>query len=157
MLVATLLLAAADEAPLIDVDGTVFVQWALFLIMMAICARLLFKPYLKLRDERKKSTEGAREDASSMQARAREMFANYEAQLQQALLRGAAERQTLRSEGAGRERELLGAARDEAQKAIEAARLRTSTEAGMARKQLEQQSAALTTQIVRKILGREVA
>src|SRR5260370_3861406 len=116
MLLASLLIAAQEETthPLIDLDGTLFVQWALFLIVMAICSRFLFKPYLKLRDSRRANTEGAREEAQSMQKRAHEMVENYDAQLQRARTRGAEERQRLRSEGAGYEREVVGAARDEA-------------------------------------------
>jgi F-type H+-transporting ATPase subunit b len=125
--------------------------------MMAVCSRLLFKPYLKLRDQRRDSTEGARHEAQSMQKRAQEMVENYDAQLTRARQRGAEEMQRLRAEGSARERELLGIARDEALKALEAARLRISTEAGMAKKQLEQQTTALTRQIVTKILGREAA
>jgi F-type H+-transporting ATPase subunit b len=158
MFLATLLIAAQEEpTPLIDLDGTLFVQWALFLIVMAICSRFLFKPYLKLRDSRRAANEGAREEAQSMQKRAHEMLENYDAELQRARARGADERQRLRSEGAGYEREVVGAARDEAQKALEAARLRITTEAGTARKQLETQSVVLSKLIVRKILGREVA
>jgi F0F1-type ATP synthase membrane subunit b/b' len=159
MLVATLLIAApeAKAQPLIDVDGTLFIQFALFLIMIAVCSRLLFKPYLKLRDTRHAKNEGAREEAVAMQERAREIVAQYDAQLQRARLRGGEERQRLRSEGAAHEREVLGRARDEAQKALEAARLRISTEASAARIQLQIQSVSLAKQIVKKVLGREVA
>ena len=158
MFLATLLIAAQEEpTPLIDLDGTLFVQWALFLIVMAICSRFLFKPYLKLRDSRRAANEGAREEAQAMQKRAQDMLESYDQELQRARLRGAEERQRLRSEGAGYEREVVGAARDEAQKALEAARLRITTEAGTARKQLETQSVVLSRLIVRKILGREVA
>lgn len=157
MLLATLLIAAQEEAPLIDVDGTLFVQWALFLIVLAICSRLLFKPFLQLRDSRRANTEGAREEAQAMQKRAHDMVDNYDAELQRARLRGAEERQRLRAEGAGHEREVVGAAREQAQKTLDAARLRINTEAAAARKQLESQSVALSQQIVRKVLGREVA
>jgi F-type H+-transporting ATPase subunit b len=158
MLLATLLTAAQEESPpLIDLDGTLIVQWVLFLIVMLICSQLLFKPYLKLRDSRRKNTEGAREEAHSMQKRAHDMLESYDQQLQRARTRGAEERQRLRSEGAGYEREVVGAARDEAQKALDAARQRINGEASTARKQLEAQSTLLTQQIVRKILGREAA
>jgi F-type H+-transporting ATPase subunit b len=159
MLLATLLLAAPEEGPppLIDVDGTLFIQWALFLILMFVAARFLFRPYLKLRDTRGEKTEGARHEATAMQGQARDVVANYEAALQRARMRGAEERQRLRSEGAAHERQVLGVARDESQKSIEAARLRISTEAAAARKQLELSSVALSRQIVKKVLGREVA
>ena len=72
MFVATLLIAAQEEAPppLIDVDGTLFVQFALFLIMFAIGNAFLFQPYLKLRERRKQGIDGARAEAEQMSAKA---------------------------------------------------------------------------------------
>jgi len=159
MLLATLLTAAAEEAepPLIDVDGTLYVQFALFLIMLLILSRVLFKPYLKLRDDRHKGIEGAREEAHGMEGKARQIVADYDAKLTAAKQRGAEERQRLRTEGAIHERQVLGAARDEAQKALDGARGKIASDSAAARAKLEQESTALTRQIVKKILGREVA
>jgi F-type H+-transporting ATPase subunit b len=160
MYLATLLTAAVQEegqTPLIDIDGTLFVQWALFLIMLAVLSRFLFRPYLKVRDSRHAGIEGAREEAHKMEASARDIVADYDAQLTRARLRGNEERARLRGEGAAHERQVLGAARDEAHKALEAARLRISTDAGKAAAQLQTQSTQLAQQVVRKILGREVA
>ena len=46
MFVATLLIAAPEEAspPLIDVDGTLFVQFALFVLMLIVLSRLRVSP-----------------------------------------------------------------------------------------------------------------
>src|SRR5438105_10227184 len=152
MFVATLLIAAQEEAPppLIDVDGTLFVQFALFLIMLFVLSRLLFKPYLQLRDARHKGIEGAREEAVSMQERARQVGVDYDAKLTRARQRGADERQKLRSEGAIYERQVLGAARDESQKALEQARGKINSDASVARDALTKESAALARQIVKK-------
>lgn len=158
MLLATLLTRAPEEAPpLIDVDGTLIVQFVLFLILLFILQQVLFKPYWKLRDSRHAGIEGAREDAHKMEERARNIVADYDAKLTGARLRGAEERQRLRAEGAVYERQVVGAARDESQKALGAARGRITSEAGTARAQLEQQSVSLAREIVKKILGREVA
>jgi F-type H+-transporting ATPase subunit b len=159
MFVATLLIAAQEEAPppLIDVDGTLFVQFALFLVMLFVLSRLLFKPYLQLRDARHKGIEGAREEAASMQERARQVGADYDAKLTRARQRGADERQKLRSEGAIYERQVLGAARDESQKALDQARTKIISDASVARETLTKESTTLARQIVKKILGREVA
>ena len=158
MLLATLLTRAPEEAPpLIDVDGTLFVQFALFLILLVILSRVLFRPYWKLRDARHAGIEGAREDAHKMEERARHIVADYEAKLSAARLRGNEERQRLRSEGAVHERQVVGAARDEAHKALTSARGRIDSDAKTARAQLELQSTSLAREIVKKILGREVA
>jgi F-type H+-transporting ATPase subunit b len=159
MFVATLLIVAQEEAPppLIDVDGTVFVQFGLFLIMLIVLTRVLFRPYLAMRDRRHKGIEGAREEASAMQERARQTNADYDAKLTKARQRGGEERATLRGQAAIYERQVLGAAREESQKALEGARAKISGEATAARDTLTKESAALARQIAVKILGREVA
>ena len=156
MFVATLLIAE-QSPPLIDLDGTVFVQFALFVIMLIVLSRVLFRPYLAMRDARHKGIEGAREEASAMQERARQTNADYDAKLTKARQRGAEERARLRGEGAIYERQVLGAARDESQKTIDAARGKINADAGAARDKLGAESSALAKQIVKKILGREAA
>jgi F-type H+-transporting ATPase subunit b len=158
MLVATLLIAQEEAPPpLIDVDGTLFVQFGFFLIMLFVLSRVLFRPYLKMRDARHKGIEGAREEASAMQERARQTNADYDAKLTKARLRGAEERARLRGEGAIHERQVLGAARDESQKQLNAARGKITADADRARQALTVESTALAKQIVKKILGREAA
>ncbi|HEX9103599.1 MAG TPA: ATP synthase F0 subunit B [Polyangia bacterium] len=151
------MLIAESSPPLIDIDGTLFVQFALFVIMLIVLSRVLFKPYLAMRDARHKGIEGAREEAASMQERAQKTNADYDARLTKARLRGAEERARLRGEGAIYERQVLGAARDESQKVLDAARTRIGADAGSARDQLAAESTALAKQIVKKILGREAA
>ncbi|MGZ3407464.1 MAG: F0F1 ATP synthase subunit B family protein [Polyangia bacterium] len=138
-------------------DGTLFVQFFFFVIMLIVLSRVLFKPYLAMRAARHKGIEGAREEASSMQERAQKTGADYDARLTKARLRGAEERARLRGEGAIYERQVLGAARDESQKVLEAARARIAGDAGQAREKLTAESTALARQIAKKILGREVA
>jgi F-type H+-transporting ATPase subunit b len=159
MFVATLLIAAHEEQPppLIDVDGTLFVQFGLFVIMLVVLSRVLFRPYLRMRDARHKSIEGAREEASAMQERARLTSGEYDAKLTRARQRGAEERARLRGEGVVYERQVLGAARDESNKVLEGARAKITSEAAAARDKLAAESQLLARQIVTKILGREVA
>lgn len=159
MFVATLLIAAPEEAspPLIDVDGTLFVQFAFFLIMLFVLSRFVFRPYLAMRDARHKGIEGAREEAAAMQERARATNADYDVKLTKARQRGAEERARLRGEGAVYERQVLGAARDESQKVLDTARAKIAADAAAARDKLAAESTGLARQIVRKILGREAA
>ena len=159
MFFATLLLRAAEEAPppLIDLDGTVLVQFGFFVIMFIVLGRFMFRPYLKMREDRDKGIDGARKEARHMEESANKIVAEYDAQLNRAKLRGAEERQKLRTEAAVRERQLLGAARDEAQKVLGEARGKIASEAAAARTTLTAQSAALAKQMAKKIVGREVA
>ncbi len=158
MLFATLL-AQVEEAPppLIDVDGTLFLQLGLFILMWIALSALLFRPYLRMRAERDKGIGGARDEAHKMEERARTIVGEYEGKFGRAKLRGQEERARLRSEAAARERQLLGQARDESQRAIEAAKTKITSDAEAARKQLDAQARELAKQMAKKILGREVA
>jgi len=42
----------SHEPQLIDLDGTLFVQLGLFLLAVVVLYRFLWKPYLRVRDER---------------------------------------------------------------------------------------------------------
>lgn len=157
MFLATLLIAEPAPPPLIDVDGTVLVQFGLFVIMLVILNQLLFKPYLKMRSARDEGIAGARHKAKDMDARARKIVADYDAEMLRAKQRGAEERARLRSEAAVRERQLLGAAREQSGRALSEARAQVTAQASQAQKGLDAEAAKLAHEMARKILGREVA
>jgi F-type H+-transporting ATPase subunit b len=159
MLLAVLATTAAEEhaPPLIDVDGTVLVQWLLFMFMLVVLSRLMFKPYLKLRETREKNIGGAKHEAHEMETKAEKMVADYEAKMAQARNQAGDERTKLRGEAAARERQVVGAARDEAGKALDEARTKVAAQAATAKQALSAQAAVLAKQVAKKLLGREVA
>ena len=70
-----LLLTAAPEAhepQLIDVDATVVVQLGIFLLLLVVLGRWLWRPYLRLRTERVERVEGYREEAARLEADAQQ-------------------------------------------------------------------------------------
>jgi len=148
-------LAAAH--PLIDIDGTVFVQFGLFLILLVVANKLLFQPYLQLRERRKAGIEGARAEAERMTAQADSRLADYEKQLAAARNRANDEGRKVRAEAAAHEKDVTDKARSEAQKSIDEATSKMRTEAEAARLQLLPQANTLARQIASKLLGREVA
>src|SRR5262245_20051674 len=116
----TILMVEEGPPPLIDLDGTVLLQWGLFFLMWGILHFTLFRPYLKMRGERDRGIAGAKEEAHGMRTRADQMMENYQGQLSRARLRGQEERLRLRTEAVARERELVGVARAQAQKTLDA-------------------------------------
>jgi F-type H+-transporting ATPase subunit b len=148
-------LAAAH--PLIDIDGTVFVQFGLFMILLVVANKLLFQPYLQLRERRKAGIEGARAEAERMTASADAKLADYEKQLAAARSRANEEGRKVRAEAAAHEKDVTDKARAEAQKSIDEATAKMRAEAEAARLQLLPQANALAKQIASRLLGREVA
>jgi F-type H+-transporting ATPase subunit b len=148
---------ASGGHPLIDIDATAFVQFALFLITMYVANRLLFQPYLALRERRKAGIEGARAEADRMTAEADAKLADYEKQLAVARNRANEEGRKIRGEATAHEREVTDKARATAQTAIDEAQAKMRGETESARTQLMPQADAIAKQIASKLLGREVA
>ena len=79
--IAPIVTIAAKEHPLIDIDGTVFLQLGVFAVLFFVSNKLLFQPYLRLREARRAGIEGAREEADRMTAEADAKLADFEKSL----------------------------------------------------------------------------
>lgn len=147
----------ASGHPLIDIDATSIVQFALFLVLMFVTNKLMFQPYLALRERRKAGIEGARAEAERMTAQADAKLADYEKQVAVARNRANEEARKVRGEAVVHEREVTEKARTEAQTAIDEAQTKMRSETQAARAQLMPQAEAIAKQLASKLLGREVA
>jgi len=150
-------IASADEHPIIDLDGTVFLQFGIFVFMALIATKLLFKPYLAMREARDAGITGARDEADRMAAEADGQLADYETKLASARAKAHAEQQKIRAEAATHEQEVTGKARAEALAAIESSKAKVHEETEAARAELLPKADELANQIVGKLLGRSVA
>ena len=150
-----LAVAASDDVPLIDVDHTLWIQLGIFLLLMLFLSKVVFGPYLKLKDARSKGIEGARAEAKTMQEGAAERVADYETRLLQAKQRGAEERARLRAEGADREHEILTQTRDETSRSVDAARAALHQQATKLRADMAPRVGDLAAAVVKKLLGRD--
>ncbi len=153
----TPIVSLAAGHPLIDIDLTVVVQFVLFLVLFLIANKLLFQPYLALRERRRAGIEGARAEADRMTAQADAKLADYEKQLAVARDKANAEGRKVRAEAAQHEREVTDKARASAQKAIDEAQAKMRAETDAARATLMPQADALARTMATKLLGREVA
>jgi F-type H+-transporting ATPase subunit b len=151
------LVSVASGHPLIDVDLTAVVQFVLFLVLALVSNKLLFQPYLALRERRRAGIEGARAEAEKMTAQADAKLADYEKQLAVARDRAGEEGRKVRLEAAQHEREVTDQARASAQKAIDEAQATMRSQTDQARAQLLPQAGALARAISSKLLGREVS
>jgi F-type H+-transporting ATPase subunit b len=153
----TLVSLASGGHPLIDIDLTAVVQFALFLILMFVSNKLLFQPYLALRERRRAGIDGARGEAERMTAEADAKLADYEKSLAVARSRANEEGRKVRAEAAAHEREVTEQARAQAQVAVDEAQTKMRAETEAARGQLLPQADAIASRIASKLLGREIA
>lgn len=154
----------ADSAPpaevhspqLIDLDGTALIQFALFLLLVAILTKLLWKPYLRVKAERVSRVDGYRKEAQRMDTDAAGRLARAEAAMADARRVGSAERTKARAEAQTHEQALVAGAQADAQKELAAARGRLEAIVVRERTRIQTVAAEIGAEAARRILGRDV-
>lgn len=149
--------AAGNSHPLIDIDWTVAIQGLLFFVMLALANKLLFQPYLQLRDKRIAGIDGAKAEAERMSAEADAKLADYEAQLKAARSRAADEQRKVRTEATQHEQQVTEQGRKTVQTALDQAMTRVQNDTKAARAELAPKAEVIARQMVKQLLGREVA
>jgi F-type H+-transporting ATPase subunit b len=153
---ALLVAASEQEVPLIDIDNTLWLQLGLFLLLLVFLSRVVFRPYLKLRDAREANMAGARAKAKAAGEEAQRLIVEYDERLNAARQRGADEADRIHAESREREARYLSAARAEAQAALDKARDSLAAQAGTLRTQMRPRAIEIASVIATKLLGREV-
>lgn len=148
---ASLLLASI---PVVDIDGTMFVQLGIYLTLVFILGPLLFKPWLEAQARRSEAIEGALTKSRTMRTEADELAQDYDQRLDAAREKAHGVRSTARKQEEAAQADVLAAARDEANKGLSAERERIATETEQAREALGGRVDELATEITTKLLGR---
>src|SRR5512136_928233 len=104
---------------MIDLNFTVIFQLAIVLILMVALSSLVFKPFLRVVEERKDWIEGAEKKARALQQRSEELMERYQDSMSAAQAQGASIREQIRKEGMTQETEILQKAMEEANRFLE--------------------------------------
>lgn len=141
-------------APVVDIDGTIFIQGGIFLVLMFVLQQLLFKPWLEVQDRRDEKIDGAFKAAEDLEARAQAKELEYTERLgkarEAAMSQRSQERKAKEAEGA----EIVSLARTEATEQLAAEKARLGAEADKARAALDERIDGLAQAITEKVLGR---
>jgi len=140
----------------IKLDWTLFLQFANFMILMAVLNALLFKPLRAALQARREAIESSKAKVHDIDEQVQAQIARYEAQLQEARLQGAQERATLRKAGQEEETRILGAANQTTAEKLQTIKEQIQEEAGTARQALRNETEALARDIAGKVLGRAI-
>jgi F-type H+-transporting ATPase subunit b len=152
--------AKAPEAPeqqLLDVDGTLFLNLGLFLLSMFLLTKFLWRPYLKVREQRSTRVEGYKEEAKRLEAEAAARLSKVEAELGDARRAGSRARARVRADAQRREQEIMTAAQSTAQKTLAEARARVEAAYNAEKATLASRAEALGREAAEKVLGRRLA
>lgn len=148
--------ALLSGGSIIDLDGTVFVQLAMFFIAFVVLYALVFKPMVALLDARDHAIEGAKDEAKHLEAEVLSKQATFDAQLRSVQSSSGEDRERLRAEGQELERRLLETVRVETQQLQSDAKAKLDSEARIARAELASGRPELARIIASRVLGREV-
>ncbi len=151
-----LLLAFEAALPVVDVDNTIFIQGAIFLILIVVLKPLLFDPWLAARDRRAQRIGGAFEEAALLREQAAEKSAEYDARLRRAKDEAMSLRSDRRKAAEGEEAQLVAAARREAAESLDATKSKISTDIEQARAELQGRVDSLAGDVTKQVLGRAV-
>jgi F-type H+-transporting ATPase subunit b len=140
----------------VDFDLTFLAQFVLFAMFIVVIKPLLFDPMLRVFEERERRTEGAKQKAREMDAKAGELLQRYEAELDKVRREANVERDRLRAETARIEAQIMAEARAETARILETGKARITAEVAELRRELESTRPALAAEIAERVLGREV-
>lgn len=132
------------------------VQGVIFIIVLFILNKILFRPTLKILHEREKKTEGFFNDAEDMGKRAEKTLEQYNEKLRQAKKEALELKRKFILEGTEKKEAILGGARKESHEFLEEMRGNIANEAESAKKTLQQQVENLGTAMAERALGRSV-
>jgi F-type H+-transporting ATPase subunit b len=158
--VYTALAQVAPQSPepqLLDVDATSYLMFGLFLLTVFVLTQWLWKPYIRVREERVARVDGYRQEAERLEREAETRLARVEAQLAEARRVGSGERARARAEAQAHEGKLISEAQAAAQRSLSDARTRVEAAVATERAKLQDRASVLARQITEKVLGRSVA
>ncbi len=136
---------------MIDLDLTLFIQLANFLVTMVMLNVLLIRPVRDIIRRRRELSDGMAETADSLNSRAARLLAQYENALQLAREEGNALCQTARQEAENNSQALLAAAGTDAQETLSRARETTKKDIASTREQIHADIPLLAETVVEKL------
>ncbi len=139
---------------MIELNSTVIIQLAVVLFLMVILSTIVFKPFLRVLQERRDWVEGAEKKAKELQRRTEELMEKYRQAMAAAQAQGANIREEIRKESLAREMEILQRAMEEANGFLGEMKSKIQEKTRVARGSLRLHVANLSREIAEKILGR---
>jgi F-type H+-transporting ATPase subunit b len=140
----------------INLDWTLWMQMINFLVLLFILNHLLYKPILKILDERKKKVNDAADAVKELERSSEEKLARYHEQIQDAKIQALSKKEEIKAAGMNDGNGLIDQAKEESDKVLLQARDDIKKEAAMAREALRRQSQEMATTIAEKLLGRSL-
>lgn len=149
-------LPLAEAVPVVDIDGTLFIQGGLFLLLMFILQGLLFKPWLAVREKRAQRIEGALAASTRLKEEAHELGLEYDARLSKARDHALGVRNDARHAAEGEMATIVADAREKAGAALDVDRANIERQGERVQKELASRVDELARDVAARVIGRTV-
>lgn len=141
---------------MIALDYTVLVQIVSFLFLWFFLARLLFRPFLGLHEERERRTEGVKAETASLSEEGERLRLQYDNGILRARDEGNALKEDLLQAARETRERLLAQAREEAAMLLQAVREEVQKEIDKGLRLASQEAQVISQQMAEKLLGRRI-
>ncbi len=141
---------------MIDINVSMLVQLANFLVLLIALNFILFKPIRQIMQERDQTISGAFGDAKAAQERMQSLLDKYNASLAEAKQKAATSYNTIYQQGLDAQRDMISAERTKAGEMLDKARAEIAAASAAARADLRKEAERLSQDITSKLLGRAV-
>lgn len=141
---------------MINVDVTLFIQMANFLLLLVLMNLVLYRPIRRLVAQRNELVSKQRAGIDKAESEAQRALREFEERLKAARAAGREKIQELKEAAYRTEKDLLSMATEEAAKEVQAVRERVQKEIGQVRAQLQAQIQEFSKEMAQRILGRSL-
>jgi F-type H+-transporting ATPase subunit b len=142
---------------LIELNFTFFIQVINFLLLIVILNKLLYKPILKILDERDERVSGGQQKAKKLIEDTQNLLNDYNQKLHNAKIDALNAKNSARGEASEQANVIIGEARVKADEIIDEMQKEMIKEIDKAKKELEPELGVMAATIAQQILGRKVA
>jgi F-type H+-transporting ATPase subunit b len=142
---------------MISLDISVAYQIILFVVLLLILNKVLFRPYLQLLEERERKTTGAQHDSADLELEGAQLRARYDEKIAQAQAAGYAAKEAILQDGRQQRERIIGEAREQATSTLESARREVAAAMEREKPLAATEAVAVAAEMVSKVLGRRVA
>jgi len=141
---------------MLNIDGTLFLQIANFLVLLLILNFILFRPIRRVLARRADEMNSRQKTIDDYQEQAEKNEKGIEEGVVQARKEGYTEKEALKTQGLEGEREILQEAGGGVEQKLNAAKKEIESKIAIARGTLEGQVAGFSDELAQKILGRSI-
>jgi F-type H+-transporting ATPase subunit b len=142
---------------LIEVNFTLFIQAFNFFLLLIILNKILYKPILKILEEREQRIDGQQQQAKKITEDGQVLESDYNKKLYNAKIEAMNTKNAARSAASEQANGIIDASRKKAEEIINQMQQQMVSELAQAKKELEPELSVMSATIAQQILGRKVA